>query len=99
MGLVFGGGGGFEVGCGGRQKTPSATPCWLWPDINHAKKAFSSTLVNPWRLKVMPWGKGGCLAGCAACAALAAWCNPAGQDLAGRMLILTGGFHGFSPFA
>lgn len=22
-----------------------------------------------------------------------------GQDLAGRMLILTGGFHGFSPFA
>lgn len=80
---------------GERQKPASTTPCWVWPDINSSQKAFSSSLVNPWGLRVMSWGKRGCLG---SRAALTGWCQPS-QDLTGRMLILTGGFHGFSPFA
>lgn len=64
----------------GGQNPPSATLCWVWPNINCIKKAFSSALGSPWGLKVMPWGKGGCLVGRAA---LAAWRSRARTSLAG----------------
>lgn len=52
--LVSGSGGGSEVGWRG-DKTH---PCWVWPNINPARKAFSSILVSTWTLKVMSQAKG-----------------------------------------